>query len=313
MSTETQPAPDVSVVIPCYNGMSTIKRCLDAIRKAVDGRHAEAILVDSSDDGTDRFVATNYPDVRLTHLPTKTRPGKARNHGVALARGKLIAFLDADCIAPTTLIDDVVDSFQRHPEQSAIVGCVRNGNPGAVSWLSFISEFNGFFGRQQRRPTVSLPTYCAVFQRSVFVKYNGFPEHLWPGEDTVLGARLAEGKEAVFLEPRVWVYHHNRDTMTEYLAHQYALGYGFSLSRKLLPLLPGGGSLYRSAAFVYPMAGYRCLKMLQRTFESGRGNGFRILSLMPGYLWGMSQWIKGARQGRKDHFGGRSHSGPPPP
>ena len=303
MSADIQPTPDVSIVIPCYNGMSTIGRCLDGIRKAVDGRRVELILVDSSDDGTDQLVATNYPEVRLTHLPTKTLPGKARNQGAALAHATLVVFLDADCIAPATLIDDVRDSFQRHPEQSAIVGCVRNGNPGAVSWLSFISEFNGYFGRQQRRPTRSLPTYCAAFQRSVFDRYNGFPENLWPGEDTVLGARLAEGGEPVFLEPRVWVHHHNRDTVTEYLAHQYTLGYGFSLSRKLLPLLPGADSLHRSAAFIYLLAGYRCLKMLQRTFESDWRSGVRILLLMPGYLWGMGQWIRGLRQGRKDHFG----------
>jgi glycosyltransferase involved in cell wall biosynthesis len=303
VSADAQTAPDVSIVIPCYNGMATIARCLDSVRQAIDGRHGEIILVDSSDDGTDRFVAATYPDVRLTHFPTKTLPGKARNHGVALARARLIAFIDADCVAPTTLIDNVLASFHRHPEQSAIVGCIRNANPGAVSWLSFISEFNGFFGRQERRPILSLPSYCAVYRRSVFDGYHGFPETLWPGEDTVLCARLAEGKEPLFLEPRVWVYHHNRDTMTAYLSHQYALGYGFSVSRKLLPALPGADSLHGSAVFIYPMAAYRCLKMLQRTFDSDWQNGFRILWLMPGYLWGMSQWIKGVRQGRKDHFG----------
>jgi glycosyltransferase involved in cell wall biosynthesis len=302
MNADGQPAPDVSIVIPCYNGMATIERCLDSIRQAVDGRYAEIVLVDSSDDGTDQFVATSYPEVRLKHFSTKTLPGKARNHGVALARARLIAFVDADCVAPVALIDNVLDSFRRHPEQSAIAGCIRNGNPGAVSWLSFISEFNGFFGRQQRRPILSLPTYCAVYRRSVFDRYNGFSETLWPGEDTVLSARLAEGKEPLFLDPSVWVYHHNRDTMTAYLSHQYALGYGFFLSRKLLPHLPGADSLRGSGAFIYPLAAYRCLKMLQRTFDSGWGHGFRILGLMPGYLLGMSQWIRGVRQGRRDHF-----------
>ena len=152
MSADRLPTPNVSIVIPCYNGLSTIEPCLDSVRQAVYGRHAETILIDSSEDGTDQFVATNYPDVQLEHLPTKTLPGEARNRGVALARAKLIVFLDADCIAPTTLVDDILDSFQRHPDQSAIVGCVRNENPGAVSWLSFISEFNGFFDRQQRKP-----------------------------------------------------------------------------------------------------------------------------------------------------------------
>jgi glycosyltransferase involved in cell wall biosynthesis len=303
MSPDNTTVPDVSIVIPCYNGMLTIERCLDSVRTAIEGKNVEVIMVDSSDDGTEEFVAAQYPEVRLKHLAEKALPGKARNQGVELARAKLIAFLDADCMAPANHIDNILASFQRYPDQAAIVGCVRNGNPGPASWVSFISEFNGFFGRQTRKPMLSLPTYCAVYQRDVFEKYNGFPEDLWPGEDAILSARLAEGKEPIFLEPGVWVYHNNRDTMAGYLAHQYKIGYGFSVSRKLLPHLPGADKLRNSAASIYPMAGYRGLKMLQRTFDAGWGYGFRILGLMPGYLRGVNQWIKGAKQGRKDHFG----------
>lgn len=304
MSADSQLGPDVSIIIPCRNGMSTIERCLDSVRRAVDGRNAEIILIDSSDDGTDRFVADNYPQVRLTHFTTRTLPGTARNQGAALARAPLVAFLDADCTVPPDLIDNVLHSFQRDPEQPAIVGCVRNGNPGAASWLSFVSEFNGFFGRQRRRRTLTLPAYCAVFQRSVFDAYGGFPENLWPGEDTILSARMAQGNEPMFLEPNVWVFHHDRDTMSTYLTHQYALGYAFSVSRTLMPQLLGAGSLRASAASVYALAGYRSLKMLQRTFASDWSNGLRMLLLMPGYLWGASRWIKGVRQAQRDHVRG---------
>lgn len=302
MPAHTQPVPDVSIVIPCFNGMLTIERCLDSVRQAVDSKNVEVILVDSSDDGTDHFVATNYPEVRLCHFTTKTLPGKARNQGAAFSRAPLLTFLDADCTVPADFIDSVLQSFQRNPEQAAIVGCVRNGNPGAASWLSFISEFNGFFGVQQRRRTLTMPTYCAVFRRSVFDSYRGFPENLWPGEDTVLSARLVQGNEPMFVEPNIWVFHHNRDSMADFLAHQYTLGYGFAHSRKLLPHLAGASSLHASSALIYPMAGYRCLTMLQRTFRSGWGNGLRILALMPWYLWGMHRWVRGVRQGRSDHF-----------
>jgi len=302
MNENIQEIPDVSIVIPCYNGMLTIERCLDSVKLAIEGTNTEVIMVDSSDDGTNEFVAANYAWVRLKHLPEKALPGKARNQGVALARSRLIAFLDADCMVPAEHISNIIASFQRHPDQSAIVGCVRNGNPGPASWVSFISEFNGFFGRQQRKPMLSLPTYCAVYKRDVFEKYEGFPEDLWPGEDAILSARLVEGKEQVFLEPGIWVYHNNRDTMPGYLTHQYKIGYGFSVSRKLLPHLPGADKLRKSAGSIFPMAVYRGLKMLQRTFDAGWGYGVRIIWLFPLYLRGAKQWIKGAKQGRADHF-----------
>ncbi len=76
---ETSVRPDVSIVIPCYNGMATIERCLRSVREALDGQNAEVVMVDSSDDGTQRYVEKHFPEVRLKHLEEKALPGKARN------------------------------------------------------------------------------------------------------------------------------------------------------------------------------------------------------------------------------------------
>ena len=84
--------PLVSVVIPCYNGIRTMERTLGALAAQKTETPYEVIVVDSSDDGTDRMIAEKYPDVRLFHLPEKTLPGSGRNLGVKKSRGKYIAF-----------------------------------------------------------------------------------------------------------------------------------------------------------------------------------------------------------------------------
>jgi glycosyltransferase involved in cell wall biosynthesis len=296
---ETSVRPDVSIVIPCYNGMATIERCLRSVREALDGQNAEVIMVDSSDDGTHRYVEKHFPEVRLKHLEEKALPGKARNLGVAMARSKLIAFLDADCMVPKAHLTNILSSFEHHPDQAAIVGCVENGNPGLASWVSFISEFNGFFGNQSRQRIGSLPTYCAVYKREVFERYKGFPEDLWPGEDAILSARLAENDEPIFLEPTVRVHHNNRETIDAYLRHQYRIGIGFAVSRKLLPQLPGAEKLARSGLYVWPMAGYRGAMMLKRCFSAGWGYGLLGLLGLPWYLCGCGYWMKGVWHGRR--------------
>jgi glycosyltransferase involved in cell wall biosynthesis len=295
----TSKRPDVSIVIPCYNGMTTIERCLRSVREALDGQNAEVIMVDSSDDGTDRYVQKHFPEVRLKHLDEKALPGKARNQGVEMARSNLIAFLDADCMVYKAHITNSLASFERYPDQVAIVGCVENGNPGLASWVSFISEFNGFFGKQVRQRMYSLPTYCAVYKRDVFERYKGFPEDLWPGEDAILSARLAENNEQIFLEPALRVHHNNRETMDAYLHHQYKIGVGFTVSRRLLPQLPGADKLARSGLYVWPMAGYRGVMMLKRSFAAGWAYGFRAVLFLPWYLCGCWQWMRGVWHGRK--------------
>ena len=287
----------ISIVIPSYNSWRTVALCLDSLDAVPGIESTEVVFVDSSVDGTDKLVAEKWPWVRLIHLSQRTLPGKGRNLGVRESSGDLIAFLDADCVVPTHYLNAIRESFDLHPEQAAIVGCVENHNPGIVSWLSFISEFNGFFGRQARRPMTSLPTYCAVYRREVFERYGGFPEELWPGEDAVLSARLAEAGEPVFLEPDLRVAHHNRDTPSEFFRHQYRIGEGFAVSRRLLPQLPGASTLRKNRLSLIPMAGLRAWRMLRRSFAASPACGFRILALFPFYLLGLVQWIRGAWRG----------------
>lgn len=281
--------PSVSIIIPCYNGMGTIDACLNSLKAC----GCEVILVDSSSDGTDRHVAEHFPWVRLERFEERTLPGKGRNHGARVAEGELLAFLDADCVAPPDHLERVRRSFSEHPEQSAVVGCVENNNPGWISWLSFISEFNGFFGRQARRPMNSLPTYCAIYRKDVFWKYGGFPETLWPGEDAVFSNRLSAAGEPMFLDPSIRVRHHNRDTLREVLHHQRRIGKGFRISRELLPQLPGAAALRRSRLAAFPLAAARGLFMLRRTFAASPAAGLRVLLMSPLYIAGLWQFALG--------------------
>jgi glycosyltransferase involved in cell wall biosynthesis len=88
-------SPLVSVVIPSYN-------CSDFIVEAVDSallqtyRPCEIIVVDDGSTDQTRTVLSPY----LGRIRYEFRPNRgvsvARNHGVRLAGGELVAFLDAD-------------------------------------------------------------------------------------------------------------------------------------------------------------------------------------------------------------------------
>ena len=88
--------PRVSVVIPHLNQPDFLERCLASLaagRRAPD----EVIVVDNGSQVLPEALCAAH-GARLLVEP-EPGPGPARNRGVAVASGDILAFIDADCLA----------------------------------------------------------------------------------------------------------------------------------------------------------------------------------------------------------------------
>jgi glycosyltransferase involved in cell wall biosynthesis len=94
----------LSVVIPTYNRLPILRKCLLALerqRLEPPVRGYEVVLVDDgSTDDTVRWLdahATQLPHVRLIRQE-HGGPAEGRNRGVEAARGEVIVFIDSDLV-----------------------------------------------------------------------------------------------------------------------------------------------------------------------------------------------------------------------
>jgi glycosyltransferase involved in cell wall biosynthesis len=89
----------VSVIVPHYNDLQGLERCLAALgRQTYSSDRFEIIVVDNdSPQGADAVAEVIAGRARLV-VATERGPGPARNAGVATARGKYLAFTDSDCV-----------------------------------------------------------------------------------------------------------------------------------------------------------------------------------------------------------------------
>ena len=94
MSDETT-APDVSVVIPCYNAERWVGRAIDSVL-AQEGVTVEVIVID--DGSTDGSVDVLRAYTGRIYWETGPNRGAcaARNRGLAMSRADYVMFLDAD-------------------------------------------------------------------------------------------------------------------------------------------------------------------------------------------------------------------------
>ena len=89
--------PIVSVVIPTYNHARFLRKAIDSVRRQTFTEWEAIVVNNYSDDDTEAVVASFAdPRIRLENFRNNGIIAASRNHGVTLAHGDYIAFLDSD-------------------------------------------------------------------------------------------------------------------------------------------------------------------------------------------------------------------------
>jgi glycosyltransferase involved in cell wall biosynthesis len=132
-SAQTPPRPALSVVVPVYDGATTIVENVDAIRRAVepgiDGEVELIVVSDGSvDDTAERLLAAREESrARVIHYDRNLGKGYAVRAGALASTGEWVAFIDADLDLDPASIPrylevarheqlDIALGSKRHPE-----------------------------------------------------------------------------------------------------------------------------------------------------------------------------------------------------
>ncbi len=107
-------SPRVSVIIPTYNRAWCLREAVDSVL-AQEFKDFELVVVDDgSTDETPPLLQEYGDSIRVLHQRNRG-VSAARNAGISVARGDLIAFLDSDDIWLQGKLAFQVEFFNRHP------------------------------------------------------------------------------------------------------------------------------------------------------------------------------------------------------
>jgi hypothetical protein len=110
----------VSVVIPTFNRAAVVRDAIDsALAQGVAG--IEVVVVDDGSTDATRQAVSGYAGGVRYARQERQGAGPARNHGVALARGAFISFLDSDDVWLPGKTAAELALFARLPHTEAVI------------------------------------------------------------------------------------------------------------------------------------------------------------------------------------------------
>lgn len=186
----------VSTIIPTFNRQEQLALALDSVISQTVKLHEIVVVDDGSTDGTQEMLqefARLHPDVRLIVIRQKNRgPAAARNAGIKVATGELVAFLDDDDVwHPEKLERQLTVLVDR--ADICLLGCATDTlKMKRGSRVVDIGEWNLLFRNWFLTPGV-------VARRDVLIGCGGFPEDMRHCEDYALWLRIASGHKCAFL------------------------------------------------------------------------------------------------------------------
>lgn len=195
--------PIVSVVIPVFNGERFIAEAIQSVFNQ-NYEPLEIIVVDDgSTDGTSAVVKELAGNIRY-YYQQNGGVAVARNAGLRLAKGGLIAFIDSDDLWVNNKLKFQMEHFNKFPETEVVIGFMLPFRSESQSRMEATTVPNN-------KGILALVLGSTLIRKSVFDKIGGFDEELALSEDTDWFFRVREANIQVRINKEVVQFYRLHD------------------------------------------------------------------------------------------------------
>ncbi|MFY9470275.1 MAG: glycosyltransferase, partial [Solirubrobacterales bacterium] len=252
--------PLVTVVVCTVDGGETAHRTIDAV---LAGSHSnvEVVLVNNRPATTtiEPLIAERYAGEPRVRAVTEDRPGLsyARNAGLAVASGEIIAFTDDDAVPDPAWLERVVATFAECPDAACVTGLIvpLKLETEAQVLLERFAGYSKGFDRQRysladHEDDPLFPYAAGRFGSGANIALRGDAARTLGGFDGVLGTGTpARGGEDLDLfmrvllnsltlvyEPAAMIWHEHPDTIEhiEREVEHYGSGLSAAIAKQLV-------------------------------------------------------------------------------
>ncbi|WAR45933.1 glycosyltransferase family 2 protein [Methylomonas rapida] len=217
-------------------------------------KNFELIVIDQNQDGKIDRIAEQYSQcLDLKHVKVNfTGNARARDHGIALAQGDIIAFPDDDCVYEKDVLEKVVGEFACQPTLSILVAGSYDFSAKRFS-IGVNSRKARYFSRLNMMGVEFTQFFALarIDRRQFYLDHDfGIGSKYAGAEGFELLYRLLRAGGRAFYKPDIKIYHANKD--------HYTLG-----TARMLKYSTGIGAYIRKFANQHdPYIGYYILRKM---------------------------------------------------
>lgn len=279
-----QDAPDMSIVLVCWNNKSYLEPCLQSLYQGGLRSSFDVVVVDNgSTDGSQAMLREKFPEVQIIQNDRNVGLGKASNQGIEVTNGRHVLLLNNDTLVNGPSLDALVEFLDTHPEAGAVGGKLLNPDGsfqagyadfstlreeflisthlGELLWSGYPSHFDD----NQIKPVGWLSSACLLVRRAALDKVGLLDESYFIyGDEADLQYRLNKAGWKVYYLPSSTTIHYGGRSMDRWRRRKmvyrgkmlfYQKNYGLLRTGALRALL-GGLSLIKmlpwGIAYVFP-------------------------------------------------------------
>lgn len=207
--------PHVSIIMPCYNAAAHLARSVGSVQvQTFDDWELVAIDDGSGDDTAARLAAMAADDPRI-RVFTQPNGGvsRARNRGLSEARGRCIAFLDADDDWHPDFLARMTGALQAEPDAVlAYCGWQNIGLSGGRAQPFVPPDYETPDKREKLFAGCRWPIHATLTRREAVTAAGGFDTALKNAEDYAMWLRIAGCAPITRVAEVLAFYHFHSDT-----------------------------------------------------------------------------------------------------
>ena len=274
-----------SLIVPTFGRKSEVKRLLDSLVLQTH-KNFEVLIIDQNDDDLMSGILKTYSaTLKIVHQKSRKGASKARNLGIRIAKGDVIAFPDDDCWYPQDLLKNVSSFFDKNPQWDGLSTMIRD-EKGTESVLRFHKKA----GLVTRDTTWNRASAVTLFMKRFVVNKTGsFNENIGPGcgklimagEDMDYILRIMDKGFNIHFDPNFHVCHpqikDSDEKKNEKKIYQYAVAGGFMMRVHKFGLLALAAVLVKNAGSV-------ALSIIRGNFYKAKCTSLSIAGKLKGYF-----------------------------